>query len=292
MKLTQKSVPTKIIEVLPDKIVGLEALQAQGHVHRKQPVSIRCHARMVSTFALVLKGIALSQDWQLAQLTFIQQTQKQHGVDLRQCYWDWLCDENGATVFVVGKAELDRAISRLPAHCQVTSVIPSSEMLSSQENSALKNINLWPWREMQWANARRHWYRGLISIVVVALLVTILGHWLLSSTLHDKMPNSQSIQHDYATKIKMLKTNIAEIEGMVAQRGQLAYWMRWLASHLPKKSVLQQWYWQNRHLTLSFASILPTTMQALAKKIDAVPNVRRYIIDGKTLRIELKEPSS
>ena len=112
------------VDIFPDRVVGLDAALSRGK-HQHIPVTIRCHADMVSPFQLKLGQQTLPKDFQVAEMLLIQLMQKQHSVDLKQCYWDWWQKGDAQVeVFVVLRSEIDPVIQQLPPGYLVEAIKP------------------------------------------------------------------------------------------------------------------------------------------------------------------------
>jgi type IV pilus assembly protein PilN len=81
----------------------------------------------------------------------------------------------------------------------------------------MPRINLLPWREAERKRKRQEFYLSLGAAVATAGLITLLGHWQMSSAIQH-----QRDRNDYLTQeIAALDKQIEEINGLDAQKRRL-----------------------------------------------------------------------
>jgi len=81
----------------------------------------------------------------------------------------------------------------------------------------MPRINLLPWREAERKRKRQEFYLSLGAAVATAGLITLLGHWQMSSSIQH-----QRDRNDYLTQeIAALDKQIEEINGLDAQKRRL-----------------------------------------------------------------------
>jgi type IV pilus assembly protein PilN len=81
----------------------------------------------------------------------------------------------------------------------------------------MPRINLLPWREAERKRKRQEFYLALGAAVATAGLITLLGHWQMSSSIQH-----QRDRNNYLTQeIAALDKQIEEINGLDAQKRRL-----------------------------------------------------------------------
>ena len=81
----------------------------------------------------------------------------------------------------------------------------------------MPRINLLPWREAERKRKRQEFFLSLGAAAATAALVTLLGHWQMSSAIQH-----QRERNDYLTaQIAELDKQIEEINGLDAQKSRL-----------------------------------------------------------------------
>lgn len=81
----------------------------------------------------------------------------------------------------------------------------------------MPRINLLPWREAERKRKRQEFFLSLGAAAATAALVTLLGHWHMSSAIQ-----GQRERNDYLTaQIAELDKQIEEINGLDAQKSRL-----------------------------------------------------------------------
>ena len=112
------------IDILPDSIQELEAV-SPNQSKQIRPVTIRCYKGVISEFPVTLASPNLPKDFELVEMMLTRQMQQQHGVDVRQSYWDWHQAEDGSiTVYAVARDRIDQLIQQLPVGYEVEAIVP------------------------------------------------------------------------------------------------------------------------------------------------------------------------
>ena len=100
--------------------------QSGSGIRNKTEITLFCAGDLIQCFDIDAHLDAAKNDLNLQKLLLERQMQKQHQIDLKQCYYDWTQDT--VKVYVMSRDVIDQAIATLPACYQdkVVGICPHS----------------------------------------------------------------------------------------------------------------------------------------------------------------------